>query len=139
MSASNIPKARAKSPARDPFVDVMMYSCPYCLRCGLLNCSGVGFAGADAHGAVDGEDKDFAVADLAGFGGAGDGADDLVNLVGRHRHLDFHLGKKAHRILGATVDFRVPLLTPVTFDLGDGHSRNPDCGQSVADLVELER
>src|SRR5512138_3302249 len=114
------------------------YSCPYCLRCGLLKSCGVGLAGADAYGVVQIEDKDLSVADLSGLRGIGDGADDLVDLLGVHCHFDLDLGQEAHRILGPTVDFRVPLLTPVSLDLGNGHPLHAHGGQSVTDLVELE-
>src|SRR6185437_10261886 len=78
-------------------------------------------------------------ADLSGLGGPDDGADDLVDLIGRHRDLHLDLGEEAHRIFGATVDFGVALLTPVAFHLGNGQSLHAEGGQSVTDLVELER
>src|SRR5581483_2377374 len=82
--------------------------------------------------------EDFSVADLPGFRGAGDGADNFVDLLGVYCHLDLDLRQEAHRILGPTVDFRVPLLTPVSLDLGNGQPLHSDGGQSVTDLVELE-
>src|SRR6185503_16808834 len=114
------------------------YSCPYCLRCGLLESRSVGLAGADAHGVFQIEDEDFSVADLSGLRGTCDGADDLVDLLGVYCHFDLDLGQKAHRIFGPTIDFRVPLLTPVPLDLADGQPLHADGGQSVTDLVELE-
>src|SRR5665647_1984371 len=114
-------------------------SCPYCLRCGLLESRRVGLAGADAYGVIHTEDKDFAVADLSGFRSPGDGADDFVDLVSCHCHLHLEFGEEAHRILGPTVDFRVTLLTPVSFDLGNSQPLHADGGQGVTDLVELER
>src|SRR6476661_5956125 len=136
---SRTPKARANSPARENFFNVMAYSCPCCLRCGRLKRRRVGLAGADADGVIEAEHENLAVADLSGFGGAGDRADDLVDLVGGHRDFHLELGKEAHRVFGATVDFRATLLTPVSFDLGDGQPLHADGGQRVADLVELER
>ena len=65
--------------------------------------------------------------------------DDLVDLVGRDRDLDLDLRQEAHRVFGATIDFRVPLLTPVAFDFGNSQSLHAEGGQSVTDLVELER
>src|SRR4029079_16282023 len=70
------------------------YSCPYCLRCGLLESCGVGLAGADAHGVVQIEDKDLSVADLSGLRGIGDGADDLADLLGVPTHFDLDLGQQ---------------------------------------------
>src|SRR4249919_1226490 len=138
-------KGRAESRKREPRAPhgrisstSWSYSCPYCLRCGSLESRGVGLAGADAHGVIQIEDKDLSVADLSGLRGIGDGADDLVDLLGVHCHFDLDLGQKAHRILGPTVDFRVPFLTPVSLGLGNGHPLHAYGGQSVSDLVELE-
>ena len=72
------------------------------------------------------EDEDFSVADLTGLGGAGDGPDDLVDLLGVHCHFDLDLRQEAHRIFGPTVDFRVALLTPVSLDLGNGQPVHAD-------------
>src|SRR5262245_11636889 len=82
----------------------------------------VGFAGADAHGVLDWRDEDFAIADLAGAGGAHDGLNGLVHGAFRHHHLDLDFGQETHRVFGAAVDFRVPLLPPVTLDFGYGHA-----------------
>src|SRR6516164_6037226 len=65
-------------------------------------------------------------------------ADDFVDLLGVYRHFDLDFRQEAHRIFGPTIDFRVPLLTPVTFDLGNCEPLHADGGQSVTDLVELE-
>jgi len=124
--------------SRESFFNVMVYSCPCSfLRCG-LECCGVALAGADAHGVIEAKHEDLAVADLAGLGGAGDGADDLVDLVAGDRDFDLDFRQEAHRILGPTIDFRVPLLTPVTFDFGNCEPLHADGGQSVTDLVQLE-
>src|SRR5262245_40444695 len=126
------------SPARVSDVNFMV-SVPFFWDARESQRRGVGFAGADANGAVETEDEDLAVADLAGLGGRGDGFDGLVELVGRDRDLDLDLGQEAHGVFGAAVDFGVALLTPVSLDLGDGHPVHPDRGQSVADLIKLER
>src|SRR3954469_20429333 len=105
---------------------------------GLERCD-VGLARADSHGAFETEDEDFAVADLPGFGGRGDGVDGLLDLLGCDRHLDFDFWQEAPGLFGAAVDFGVALLAPVSLDLGHGHPVHADRGQSVADLVELER
>src|SRR5262249_53230696 len=126
------------SPARVSVVNFMV-SAPFFWDARESQRRGVGFAGADANGAVETEDEDLAVADLAGLGGRGDGFDGLVELVGRDRDLDLDLGQEAHGVLGAAVDFGVALLTPVSLDLGDGHPVHPDRSQSVTDLIKLER
>src|SRR6185312_11872848 len=138
MRPSRSPSASAPNFARDNFINVMVrYSCRKCCRAGSER-RGVGFAGADAHGVVEAEDENLAVADLAGLGGARDGRDHLVGLVGGDRDLDLDLRQEAHRVFGATIDFRVALLAPVALDLGDSQSLHAERGQGVTDLVELE-
>src|SRR3954463_2328045 len=138
--AKRTPNARAKSPARVGFLNVMdLNSCRWTLECGGLQCGGVGLAGADAHGGIEGEDKNLSVPDLAGLGGRGDGIDRFLDLVGRYRHFDLDLRQEAHGIFSAAINLRVALLTPVSLDLRHGHSVHADRSQSVADLVELER
>src|SRR5437588_218809 len=46
---------------------------------------GVGLAGADADGVLDGDDEDLAGADLTGAGRRGDRVDHLVDLPAGHR------------------------------------------------------
>src|SRR5262245_50233683 len=124
----------AASPARWSVVKFMVYS----FLCAGSEGGGVGFAGADAHGVVEVEDEDLAVADLAGLGSRGDRLDGFVELVRGYRDLDFDLGQEAHGVFGAAIDLGVALLAPVAFDLRDGHPVHADRGQSVADLIELE-
>src|SRR5262249_7546630 len=49
------------------------------------------------------------------------------------------LRQETHRVFSAAIDFRVALLTPISFDLRDRHPLHPDRRQSVSDLIELER
>src|SRR5262249_5765181 len=137
---SSIPNTRANSPARVGFLNVMILNSCRETFCGAgSEGSSIGFAGADAHGAVEAEDKDLSIPDLTGLGGGSDGIDGLVDLIGCHRDLDFDLRQEAHRIFGAAIDLGVTLLPPVSLDLRHGHPVHADRGQSVADLVELER
>ena len=62
-----------------------------------------------------------------------------VHLIGRAGDFDFDFWQEAHGVFGAAIDFGVALLAPVALHLGDGQSLNADLGESVADLVELER
>src|SRR5206468_3347416 len=100
---------------------------------------GVGFARADAHGVLDREHEDLAVADLSGLGRIDDRVNRLVDEVGGDGHLDLDLRQEAHRVFGASVDFGVTFLTSVTLHFGDGQALDADAGQRFADLVELER
>src|SRR4051812_342583 len=131
--------ARAMSATRANFLNVMELLLSKSLRARALQRSVVGLAGSYPHGAVDAVDEDLSVADLAGLGGRHDCVDDFVNLIGRHCRLDLDLGQEADGVFGAAINFGVALLTPVTFDLGDGHPEHPDRGQGVAHLVKLKR
>src|SRR3954452_11644745 len=115
------------------------HSFPKVVRARASQSSGLGLAGADTHGAFDAVDEDLAVADLAGLGGRHNRVDDSVNLIGRDCRFDLDFGKKAYGVFGAAIDFRVAFLTPVSLDLGDGHSEHSDRSQVVALLVKLER
>src|SRR4029079_15323668 len=84
-------------------------------------------------------DEDFSVADLAGFRRRGDGVDNLVGLIAWNGDFNLDLRQEVHGVFGAAIGFSVALLTPVTFDLGDGEPVHPRRSQRVTDLVELER
>src|SRR6185312_11119834 len=83
---------------------------------------GIGLARADAYGLVDRVDEDLAIADLAGLGGRSDCLDYLVGEIRRHRDLDLDLGQEADGVFGAAIDFGMPFLAAVTFDLGNRHA-----------------
>jgi hypothetical protein len=65
--------------------------------------------GADADRIFDAGDKDFAVADLAGLGGLGDGGHGGVHLFVGEDQLEFDLGEEVHGVFAAAIDFRVTL------------------------------
>src|ERR1700758_2205052 len=88
----------------------------------------VGFAGADADGVIESGDEDLAVADLAGLGGARDGLDHLVDLIGWAGDLELDLRQEADGVFGAAIDFGMALLAPVALHLGDGQSLNAALG-----------
>src|SRR5262249_33748112 len=130
---SSIPNTRANNPARVGFFNGMILnSCRWAFAGAGSGGWAIALSGGDARRAVDAEDEDLAVADLAGLGRGRDGVDGLVDLIGRHRDLDLDLRQEAHRIFGATVDFRVAFLPPVPLDLRHGHPVHADRGQSVA-------
>src|SRR5262249_21831119 len=111
--AKRTPHARATSPARGGFLNVMGLN-PVARRlCAGSEGGGVGRAGADAPGGIEGEDKVFSAPDLPGFGSGGDGVDRFVALVVCDRHFDLDFRQEAHRIFGAAINFGVALLTPV--------------------------
>src|SRR3954468_13372658 len=104
-----------------------------------LQCVVVGLTGADAHGAIEVVDKDFAVADLAGLGGVTDRGHDLVFDAILDTDLDLELGQEVHGVLGAAINLGMALLAAETFHLGHGHAVDAERGERVANLVELER
>lgn len=80
------------------------------------------FAGANAHGRLHRDDKNFSVTNLAGLRGR---YDEFLYLgcgfIGDDE-FDFHLGQKIQGVFAAAVDFRAALLAAESLDLGDGHA-----------------
>src|SRR6201996_3249905 len=101
-------------------------------------CSGICLAGADTNRMVEVDDEDLAVADLSGLCRGRDGVDGLVDLVGGDRDLDLDLGQEAHRVFSTTVNFRMALLPPISFDFRHRETMNANGGQGIADFFELE-
>src|SRR4051812_87142 len=99
----------------------------------------VSLPGADAHRVLDLDHENLAVADLPGFGGAGDRLNDAVGAIVRHHDLDLDLGQEIHGVFCAAIDLGVALLTTETLDLADGQAGDPELGQRVAHVFELER
>src|SRR3569623_1981819 len=84
-------------------------------------------------------DENLAVADLAGLGGCGNGLDGAIDLGIGDRDLDLDFGQETHGIFGATIDFRVALLSAVPLHFRDREAMNANGGQGIADLFQLER
>ncbi len=62
--------------------------------------------------------EDLPIPDLAGLGSAGNHFDDLVDGGGIHSDFNLQLRQEADGILGAAIDFGVPLLAAIALDLG---------------------
>ena len=99
----------------------------------------VDLAGANPDHALDRGDEDLAVADLAGLGGLDDRLDAALGVAVLHHDLDLHLGQEVDHVLGAAVELGVALLPAEALDLGDGQAGDPDLGQRLAHLLQLER
>src|SRR6202044_2521622 len=99
----------------------------------------VRLARADPHRRVEVVDEDLAVADLAGARGSDDRFDHLVGDVRVNRDLDFQLGKEAHGVFSAAIDFGMPLLAPVALNLRNCQTVHADGGERIAHLLQLER
>src|SRR2546429_452077 len=87
----------------------------------------------------DGVNEDRAVADVSSLGG---GRHDLGNFVHDavgHHDLDLDLGGEVHRVLTTAIELGMALLPTEPAYLRDGHADNPDGGERLLDVVELER
>src|SRR6218665_3060316 len=138
-SAKAAPAVMARMPrlvtARLPaFFSVSMFilSIPFLERVA------VGFAGGDANDLLERRDEDLSVADLAGLRLRGDRVDHRVEHLALHRHFDFELGQKAHGVFRAAIDFRMPLLPPIAFDLSHRHALNAERRKRLTHFIELE-
>src|SRR6476619_1765967 len=98
----------------------------------------IGLARADSQGVVDRRDEDLAVADLPGTRVRGNDLDRLVGDVGGDRDFHSEFWQEVHDVLGAAIDFGVPLLAAVALDLGYRHAVDADGRQRLAHLVKLE-
>src|SRR5437588_371073 len=82
---------------------------------------------------------DAGAAAAAGLGGRRHDLRDLVHDAIGHDHLDLDLREEVHRVLTAAIELGVALLPPEPAYLRDGHADDPDRGQRLLDVVELER
>ena len=81
----------------------------------VLNGSSAGFFSPDTDGLLQFGHKDFAITDLAGFCGLGDGFDNLVQQFVANGDFHFHFWKKVDNVLCTTVKLGMALLTTETF------------------------
>src|SRR5580698_9424353 len=96
------------------------------------------FAGADTHDLLERRDENLSVADLACLRLRGNRVDHRVEHLALHCHFDFELGQETDGVFRAAIDFCVPLLPPVAFDLSHRHALNAEREKRFAHLVELE-
>jgi D,D-heptose 1,7-bisphosphate phosphatase len=95
---------------------------------GWLKRIGTGFAGSDAYGLIEGRDEDFAVSDIAGFGGPFDGVNGALYQVVAQGDFKFGFGKKIDHVFRAPVDLPVSLLSSEPPGFDDGHALDADFG-----------
>ena len=88
--------------------DAGRVSCPYAFRCWAITVPIRLIRPSDPDGIIQVVDEDFSIADAARFGSPDDGLDDLVGVLGSHRHFDFQLGDKVNRVLGPAIGFGCP-------------------------------
>src|SRR5262245_20419477 len=93
---------------------------------------------ADAHCVLDWEHEHFSIPDFAGFGCGYHYAYSLFHHVVRHYYFHFYFGQKIDRVFAPSIDFSVAFLPSEAFDFGDGHPLDPELGQRLFDLFELE-
>ena len=94
-------------------------------------------AGANPDDALDALHEDLAIADPAGIGGLDDAVDAVFDDIVRDNRLDFHLGNEIDDVFSTSIQFRVPLLSTESLDLGHGDPRDPDRRKLLADSVQL--
>src|SRR5262245_1316398 len=99
----------------------------------------VALARADSYSRLDRMDEDLAITDVAGLGRRRHDLGHLVDDAVRHDDLDLDLGEEVHRVLTASIQLRVPLLPAEPAHLRHGHADDPDGGEGLLDVVELER
>jgi hypothetical protein len=97
-----------------------------------------GFSGSDPDRFFDVGDKDFAVADAPGLGGAADRVDGFLDQVVANHDLDFHLGQEVDDVFRTAIKFGVSLLPAETLGLGDRDTLQSDFLKRLFHLVELE-
>src|SRR5437588_6876253 len=85
------------------------------------------------------EDKDLAVADAAGPGGAGDAVGDRVGLVVADPDADFHLGQKGQAVFTADVPVEVTFLTAVALGLLHAAREDVRAGDGAEHRLGAER
>ena len=97
------------------------------------------FAGADAYGIFDMENKDLPVAHLAGLGDFLNHLDDLLNHFVWYNDFQLCLWDKVNLVLAAPVELGVALLPAESLDLTDGHALDSDFAQCIAHVIEAKR
>src|SRR3972149_9431205 len=85
------------------------------------------------------ENKNLAIADLAGIGGFFDCLDYRIEHFALDRGLDFYLGQKIDHVFRAAIQLGMAFLPSESLDLGNGDALHADRGQRLAYLVKLER
>jgi len=96
-------------------------------------------AGADADHLINCADENLAVADASRARRFLDGVEHGFDHVILDNELELELGKKVDDVLGAAIEFGVPLLAPITFDFGYGHALQTKLLESFLHVVQLER
>src|SRR5205807_4592899 len=81
---------------------------------------------ANANRVFHRKDKNFSVANLAGFGRADNCGDCLLDHVARHHDFDLHFGQEIDGIFAAAINLSVAFLATETFHFGHGHAFNAE-------------
>src|SRR5690606_18888946 len=103
------------------------------------DCVGSSLTRTDPHDVLHRENRDLAVADLAGPGGLLDRLGGGVGEVVGDQDLQALLGHEGHFVFRSPIDLGLAGLSPEPRDVAHGHSGDPDRLESLADVVQLER
>src|SRR5258707_5652333 len=98
-----------------------------------------GFPRPDPDGFFDRRDKDFAVADAPGLGGATDCLDGFLDHVVAEHDLDLYLGEEIDDVFVTPVKLGVAFLSPEPLGFSHGNSLQTYFLQRLLHLIELER
>src|SRR5207249_4937100 len=85
------------------------------------------------------KDEDFAVADAAGAGDAGDALGDLGGALVADANADLDLGQEGHAVFAADVAVEVALLPAVALGLAHDAGRHAQLGDGLQDRFGPER
>src|SRR3954452_18675065 len=86
---------------------------------------------------ADVEHENLAVANLSGARRSRQRVHHFIQPRVWNHNLDLHLRQQVNVVLLPPVSLRVPLLTAMTADFGDGHAVHPDGNESFLYVVQL--
>ena len=92
----------------------------------------------DTDSALDREDEDFAIADLAGLGGLHNGCNSTLDSFVRKNNFEFDFRQEVDCVLAATVDLGMALLAAKAFDFSYCHSFDSQLAEGILDLFKFE-
>ena len=84
------------------------------------------------------KNKNFTVADFAGFGRAHHYGDGFFHHVVCEHDFNFHLGQKINGVFAAAINFGVPFLPAKAFYLRHCHALDAEFGQGLFHFLEFE-
>src|SRR5215471_1700603 len=97
------------------------------------------FPSPNTHDIINGQDKNFPVANTPRVGSCHNGINNIVYLLFWGKDFELSLGQKINHIFRTPVQLRMPLLASKAFDLSHCQSLDTNSIEAILDFVELER